>query len=120
MKNVLVIDDSPVIHKILQLVLGNSGIKVTCINNGHKAFEVLEKEMADLVILDLMMPEMSGHDLYKMLRADPRTKDIPIIILTAKADALKWNEELKHCDSFMTKPSDNDQLLAEVKRLTNM
>ena len=114
---VLVVEDSKFISKAINIILENEGIFVIATSDGSKVTDLVKKEKVDLVVLDLMMPHISGEEVYEMLRKDPKTKSTKILILTARTDAMKWDEKLKHCDRFMTKPFDNRQLVSEVKKL---
>jgi DNA-binding response OmpR family regulator len=114
---VLVVEDSDIISNAIRLILENEGIKVIVANDGSNVVKTVKKEGIDLVILDLMMPGVSGEKAYEMLKKDEKTKNVKIMILTARIDALKWNSTLKDCDKFMTKPFDNKHLVSEVKKL---
>ncbi|MBN1157351.1 response regulator transcription factor [Candidatus Woesearchaeota archaeon] len=114
---VLVVEDSIVIAGAIKVLLTKESIDVISTNDGSKVVDIMKKEGIDLVILDLMMPNVSGKDVFKMLKSDESTKNVKIMILTARPDALKWNPELRSCDKFMTKPFDNKELVAEVKKL---
>lgn len=113
----MVVEDSTLITNAIKLILEKEGITVFSTKNGAEVVDIVKKENIDLVMLDLMMPEVSGDEVFKMLKADTDTKEIKILILTARADALKWNIKLQGCDKFMSKPFDNDALKEEVVRL---
>jgi two-component system phosphate regulon response regulator PhoB len=117
MTKVIVVEDSIVIAKAIKIILGSEDIEVEHVINSHKAVETISSQKPSLVILDLMMPGVSGIDIFKELKAKSDTKSIPVLILSAKTDAMKWYEELKDCDKFMKKPFDNDELLKSVKEL---
>ena len=117
MKNVLVVEDSPVLSEAIRIILENEGIRVFVNNDGLKVVEMIKKEGICLVILDLMMPGVSGERLFELITKDAQAKKARIMILTAKADALKHDSALKRCDKFMTKPFDNKELVSEVKKL---
>ena len=118
-KSILVIDDSKLILYALQRILENADkeLEIHEADSGNKALDFLKKNKPDLIVLDLMMPGMSGNELFRRIKQDEKTKDIPVLILTADTDALKWEKELKKCDKFMIKPFDNDELVNEVKKL---
>jgi DNA-binding response OmpR family regulator len=116
-KKVLIADDSVMITQLVGIILKKEGFDVESINDGAKVAAAAKAGRPDLVILDLMMPFTSGLDVFRQLKADPATRDIPLMLLSAKTDALKWEAELRASDAFVTKPFDNDKLLAEVKRL---
>ena len=114
---VLVVEDSIVIAGAIKILLEKEGLAVSSTNDGNKVMDIVKKEAIDLVILDLMMPNVSGKDVFRMLKNDAETKNVKVMILTARPDSLKWNPELKACDKFMAKPFDNAELVSEVKKL---
>ena len=120
-KNILVVDDSKFVLYALQRLLENTDkdYNIYQADSGKKALDFLDKNKPDIIILDLMMPSMSGAEVYKKIKNSTKTKEIPILILTAQTDALRWNEELKTCDKFMMKPFDNNELVNEVRKLLN-
>lgn len=111
------VEDSLFIAEAIKLLLSTSGVEVKHINDANKAFDVVKNEGIDLVIMDLMLPTSSGKDALLKLKGDPTTKNVPVIVLTARVDALRWEPEIGVCDKFITKPFDNRVLVAEIKRL---
>ncbi|MFH0875980.1 MAG: response regulator [archaeon] len=120
MKKVLVVEDVNVISSAIRLILEKEGIDVIENSDGTKVLNIIRNKKIDLVILDLMMPGMSGAEIFELIKNDERIKKTKILILTAKIDALKINEKLKNCDCFMEKPFDNNVLVYEVKKLLNL
>lgn len=84
MSKVLVIDDEPFILMMVEDKLKRAGLKVITLRESIKALEVVRKEKPDLIIVDWMMPEMSGIELSRQLKSDPKCSMIPIFMLTAK------------------------------------
>ncbi|MGB5487199.1 MAG: response regulator, partial [Lysobacterales bacterium] len=82
--SVLVVDDESAIREMIRFALGKSDMTVNCAENGKEALEKINERPPDIILLDWMMPNMSGPELTRRLRKDPLTKDIPIIMLTAK------------------------------------
>jgi len=117
MKKVLIVEDSKVIANAVKYILEGDEITTMHTNDGAKVVDIVKKEKVDLVMLDLNMPKVTGEEVFLQLRSDPITKKVPVIILTAKADALKWNEKLRGCDKFIVKPFDNDKLFSDVKEV---
>jgi len=115
--NVLIVEDSMLIASAVKIVLKKEGIESIITSEGRKVVDIVKKENIRLVILDLMMPDFSGVEVFKELKKDKATKDVKIMILTAKTDAVKWYPELKTVEKFMNKPFDNDELAREVKKL---
>ncbi|MDD4201892.1 MAG: ATPase, T2SS/T4P/T4SS family [Candidatus Omnitrophica bacterium] len=115
---ILTVDDEPDILKILNKRLTNAGYEVIQAKNGKQAIESAFKERPDLIIMDIMMPEMDGIEATKRIRAQLQTAAIPIIMLTAKKDK---QSELKGidvgADDYITKPFDNEKLIARIEML---
>ncbi len=80
---ILVVDDDPDVREALQLLLERRGYEVCTAGNGVEALEELEHDRPRLILLDLMMPVMSGPQFLKILRADPRFSDLPVLLVTA-------------------------------------
>lgn len=87
MKRVVVCDDEPHIVEGLRFLLRGPDRRIEGVDSGRKALERIKEELPDLLITDIMMPEMSGLDVVAAIRTDEATKDLPIIILTAKGQA---------------------------------
>ena len=117
MKKVLVVEDSIFVAEAIKVLLSSHDISVEHLSDGSKVLDKVVSGKFDLVLLDLMMPMHSGTEAILILKKDERTRNIPVIILTAKTDALKWDKELSVCDSFMTKSFNNRDLVSEVLRL---
>ena len=83
-KKILIVDDDPNILKIYQIVVHNAGFLVDIAHNGVEAFLAIEEFNPDLILLDLMMPEMDGYDALTKMRNMPKMADIPIIVFTNK------------------------------------
>jgi DNA-binding response OmpR family regulator len=117
MKKVLLVEDSIYTANAIKLILNSENIEVDHLSDGSDVMNWVAQNDYGLILLDLMMPKVSGKEVFQMLKADPKGKDIPVIILTARLDILQWDEELKKCDKYMKKPFDNKELIAEVKKL---
>ncbi len=117
-KKVLVVDDEPDTLELVKLVLESGGFEAVLANNGKEALAQIATVKLDLVLLDIMMPDMDGWDVFrKMKEKDP---GIPIAILTAKAqniDKLLGLHVLK-ADDYITKPFGKNELIGKVKKLT--
>ncbi len=117
-KRILVADDEPTIVMIAAKILEANGFEVLVAEDGVKALDMAFSEKPDLMLVDLMMPKMSGYRLIETLRESPETRHLPIIIFTAKA----WKEDLEKglrcgADAFITKPFDPFELVEQVKQL---
>jgi CheY-like chemotaxis protein len=114
-QTILVVDDEKHIRDLLRQELSDSGYTVKEAVNGKDAIEIIRKEIPDLVILDVMMPEMNGFDVAAILKNDPLTMDIPILILSIVQD--KDRGTRLGVDRYLTKPIDTDKLFKEVGSL---
>ncbi len=111
-KRILVVDDEPKIAEVVASYLENSGFSVIRASNGHQALDVCSKAIPSLIILDLMLPDMSGEEVCRILRKKTR---IPIIMLTAKVEESSILEGLDiGADDYITKPFSPKQLVARV------
>ncbi|HVZ84331.1 MAG TPA: ATP-binding protein, partial [Terracidiphilus sp.] len=114
-KSVLVVDDDSNIRSLLQQELTEAGYSVRLAEDGRKALTLIREETPGLVILDVMMPEMNGFDVAAVLKNDPATMDIPIIILSILED--KERGFRLGVDRYLTKPIDTASLFHEVDAL---
>jgi DNA-binding response OmpR family regulator len=116
---VLVVEDDPDIGKLLKLVLEREGYSVTLIDDGRKAREhIAAGAAARLVVLDVMLPQVSGHDLLKDLRAHPAWRTVPVIMLTAKSQERDIVQALDAgANDYLLKPFQPDELRMRIRRL---
>lgn len=109
----LVVDDEDYVAKMLAIALDSEGYTVHCAYNGRDGFERSQTLAMDIVVVDIMMPHMSGEELTEALRAAPPTRDVPILLISAGARPRKqWPNVV-----FMPKPFDLDQLIDTVNAL---
>jgi two-component system alkaline phosphatase synthesis response regulator PhoP len=117
-KKVLVVDDEPHIVRLVEVNLQRAGYDVIKAMDGVEALEQVKAEIPDMIVLDVMMPRMDGFTVLKHLKADPQTQEIPVIMLTAKAqDADIFKGWQSGVDSYLTKPFNPMELLTFVKRI---
>ncbi len=117
-RKILVVDDERHIVRLVQVNLERAGYEVAVAYDGIEALEMLAQERPDMLILDVMMPRMDGFEVLKKLQADDATKDIPIIMLTAKAqDADIFKGWSSGVSSYLTKPFNPRELLTFVERI---
>ncbi|MEJ2757823.1 MAG: response regulator [Anaerolineales bacterium] len=117
-KKILIVDDDFDTLHMVGKMLERHGFKISAANNGEKALRLAQKELPDLIILDVMMPGMDGYDVTRQLRAMESTAFIPIILFTAKAqvdDKLEGFEA--GADDYLTKPTHPAELIARVKSI---
>jgi len=117
-KKILAVDDEKHIVRLVQVNLERAGYTVITANDGKEALEKVNEENPDLVVLDVMMPYMDGFEVLQNLRRSPATRDIPVIMLTAKAqDADVFKGWQSGVDCYLTKPFNPMELLSFVKRI---
>jgi two-component system alkaline phosphatase synthesis response regulator PhoP len=113
---IAIIEDESNIVELVKYNLDREGYHTLSASNGKKGLELVRQELPDLVILDLMMPELDGISVCKQLRADPQTKNIPVIILTAKSEEADRVLGLEMgADDYVTKPFSPRELVARVR-----
>lgn len=115
-KKILVIDDEPDIVELVTYNLRKEGFDVFQAFDGEEALVKIRKEQFDFIILDLMLPGIQGMEICRILRNDPHTKNIPIIMLTAKGEEIDKILGLEMgADDYMTKPFSPRELLTRIK-----
>src|SRR5512140_2569067 len=87
-KRILCIEDEPEMIDLIRLILGRRGFQVSGATGGMAGLQAIREERPDLVLLDLMMPDMDGWEVYQQMKADDNTKNIPVIVVTAKAQSI--------------------------------
>lgn len=116
-KRVLAVDDDPSVCEFYDQVLKLSGYDVECAPSAAKAREALSKRRPDIVLMDIMMPDQDGISFTRELRADSKTSDIPIIVVSGLADAGTLNDALLFgAVDYMVKPIELDALKAKIER----
>lgn len=117
-KKILVVDDERHIVRLVEVNLTRAGYDVVSAYDGVEALEKVAEDIPDMIVLDVMMPRMDGFEVLKNLQADPKYKDIPVIMLTAKAqDADIFKGWQSGVSSYLTKPFNPKELLVFVQRI---
>lgn len=117
-RNVLVVDDSQVDRSRLERLMSGAGYQVSSAATGAQALEMAKRAKPDVVLMDVNMPEMDGFAATRSLRRDPATKDVPVILVTAKdqkADKA-WGQMLG-AKAYITKPFTDEEMLSAVRAL---
>jgi len=115
---ILVVDDQPQNIELLEAYLVPQGYEIVKAASGEEALEKLSGNQIDLILLDIMMPKMSGIEVLKNLRADGKTKAIPVVMVTVLKETEDKVKALEAgCDDFISKPVDKVELLARVKSI---
>ena len=116
--NILIADDEPNQLELMSFNLSNAGYSIIKASNGKEAMELIENHSPDLIILDWMMPKMSGIDVCRTLRSRSETKQIPIIILSARSEDSDKSLGLDTgADDYISKPFSPKELISRVKAL---
>ena len=117
-KRVLVVDDEPDIVALVAYHLAKAGFRVSTASNGDDAVDEARKERPSLVVLDLMLPGMSGFDVLEAIRRDPSTRDVAVLMLTARKDEVDRVKGLSlGADDYLTKPFSPAELVLRVKAI---
>ncbi len=114
--NVLIVDDTPANLRLLAGILGEAGYQVRPVRDGRMALSAAQSNLPDIILLDIMMPEMDGYEVCRQLKADEKTKDIPVIFISALDDV---HDKVKSFSlgavDYVTKPFQTEEVLARVE-----
>lgn len=114
---ILVVDDEPYMIRLLQHHIERAGYRLVKATNGREALERIAEDQPDLIIMDVMMPEINGLEVLAQLRQQEQTKNLPVIIMTANAQRFTREQaEAAGVSAFLTKPFSPTQLMTEVRR----
>ena len=117
-ERVLLIEDEPNIIEAIRFILSRDGFAVDTHSDGSTALETIQKKSPDMVILDVMLPNRSGYEILRDLRGEEQTRDLPVLMLTARGQ--KTDREMAErlgASHFMTKPFSNSEMLCAVQAL---
>jgi len=116
--NILVVDDEDDLLELVRYNLTREGYRVTCVGTGEDALKAARKQPPDLIVLDLMLPAVDGLEVCRRLKGDSKTRDVPIIMLTAKSEESDMVAGLERgADDYIAKPFSPRVLSARVKAL---
>lgn len=118
-KKVIYIEDEPEMVDLVSLILNRKGFSVRGANGGREGLDLVKKEMPDLVLLDLMMPDVDGWDVYQQMKADEKTRKIPVIVITAKAQSIDkvLGLHIAKVEAYISKPFTPQELLDSVEKI---
>ena len=115
-KKILLVDDSATILMMEKFILKNGPYDLVTASNGEEAVKQAVEQLPDLILLDVIMPRMGGFDACKLIRSNPATRDIPIIMVTTRGEAANVETGWANgCTDYVTKPINTMELLAKVR-----
>ena len=118
-KRLAYIEDEAEMIDLVRLILGRRGYTVMGANGGREGLELIRKELPDLVLLDLMMPDMDGWDVYHQIKSEEIIRDIPVIVITAKALNIDkvLGLRIAKVEDYIAKPFSPQELLERVDQV---
>lgn len=120
MLKILVVDDDLTVTQLLEALLTMEGHQSATLNDSTKVLELMKTFHPDLILLDLMMPDLNGFELCELLRQDPGYADIPVMVVSALDDPASREKALRSgAKDYITKPFDVDFLLQKIKEATS-
>ena len=119
LKQLVYIEDEPEMIDLVRLILSRRGFEVHGANGGIEGLDLVRRELPDLVLLDLMMPDMDGWDVYQQMKSEDSTRDIPVIVVTAKAQSIDkvLGLRIAKVDDYIAKPFSPQELLDSVEKV---
>ena len=119
---VVCIEDEHEMIDLVRLILGRKGFEVIGADGGVEGLETVRREKPDLVLLDLMMPDMDGWEVYQQIKADEELRNIPVVVVTAKAQSIDkvLGLHIAKVDDYITKPFGPQELLESVEKILGM
>ena len=120
-KKIVYIEDDLEMTYLIKMILERKGYEVVSTNDGMEGFELIEKESPDLVLLDLMMPNIDGWDIYHQIKSNENTNHIPVIIISAKAQPIDkvLGIEIAKVNNYIGKPFKPQELLESIESILN-
>ena len=121
-KVVVCIEDDPQVIDLVKLILGRKGFELVGAVGGREGIETVRRVKPDLVLLDLMMPDMDGWEVYRQMKADEELKNIPVIVVTARVQSIDrvLALHIAKVDDYITKPFGPQDLLQSVNRVLGL
>ena len=120
MKKILLVDDTETVLLFEKMMLKGCGYELVTARDGSQALEIVGNSPPDLILLDIMMPVLNGIETCRRLKGDPKTKDIPVLMVTTKGEPEMVEQAFTAgCNDYLTKPIDKIELLSKVKTYIN-
>ena len=119
LKRLVYVEDEREMIDLVRLILGRRGFEVIGANGGRDGLETIRRELPDLVLLDLMMPDMDGWDVYQQMKGDEATRNIPVVVVTAKAQSIDkvLGLHIAKVDDYISKPFSPQELTESVEKV---
>lgn len=118
-KHLVYVEDEQEMIDLVRLILSRRGYEVIGANGGREGLSAIRQNKPDLVLLDLMMPDMDGWDVYQQMKADETTRDIPVIVVTAKAQSIDkvLGLHIAKVDDYISKPFSPNELMESIDKV---
>jgi two-component system response regulator VicR len=118
-RQVIYIEDEQEMIDLVRLILSRKGFEVIGATGGRDGLDLVRQKLPDLVLLDLMMPDMDGWDVYQQMKSDESTKEIPVIVVTAKAQSIDkvLGLHIAKVDDYISKPFSPQELVESVEKV---
>ena len=118
-KNILCIEDEPEMIDLIRLILGRRGYTVIGATGGRAGLQAVRDELPDLILLDLMMPDMDGWEVYQQIKSEESTRHIPVIVVTARAQSIDkvLGIHIAKVDDYIAKPFSPQELMSSVEKV---
>ncbi len=116
---IICVEDEPEVTELVQIILQREGYEVLGAKGGREGLDLIREKLPDLVLLDLMMPDMDGWEVYQQLQAEDTTRDIPVIVVTAKAQSIDkvLGLYIAKVDGYITKPFKPSELAQKIQEV---
>ncbi|MGD1700968.1 response regulator [Dapis sp. BLCC M229] len=116
-KKLLIVDDCEIVRTLCSYILAKKGLNITLASNGLEGLEKVKLEHPDLVILDIIMPEMNGYQVCRQIKSQPQTMNIPVVFCSGKNAEVDVYWAMKQgADGYISKPVNKDELMALMGR----
>ena len=117
-RKVLLVDDSATVLMMERMILAAERFEILTASNGQEAHEIAKRELPDLILMDIVMPRMTGLEACKVMRDDPATRHIPIILVTTRGEAQSMEQGYENgCNDYVTKPVNSTELLTKIRNI---
>ena len=118
-KRIVCVEDEAEMIDLIRLILSRRGFEVIGADGGKMGLDVIREQKPDLILLDLMMPDMDGWEVYQQIKADEALKDIPVIVVTAKAQSIDkvLGLHIAKVDDYISKPFSPQELIDSVDKV---